>query len=945
MNTLPALNPVVRVWDTPLSGAEPAYIYEPQVGLQMRQIIPIDCRRAVLIVNGQPMLQRFWHREIYVGDVIEWHIIPSGKGASRTILTIVAMIAIAYFTAGLGLSAGWSAVINVGLNLAAQLLINALIPIKPADNLNSSGVSAGSVYNTSLSGNQARLNQPIPVLYGRNKTFPDFACQPYQVFRGNDQYYYTLMCIGEGHFAIEAILIDDTPIANFQSVFYKVLAPGVAPTQVEANMVTSIEVAGNELVALKPVGGFVVNRPRTQIDRLYWDVTASQGLGLTDGSTGAMTTLSVAYTIDIQYVDDFGVPLGGWQKLIDTTFSAASRTPQRTSDAKDLPTPGRVSVRVTRTTAVNTSNLVSDTIELAGLRGRLTSAAPLASTATHLEIVMRANEQLNSLTQKKLGVISRRLIKTWDPIGGWSALQESRSIAWAIVDKLKDTTYGDRLTDDGIDLQTFYNLDLTYAARQDRLDIVFDSRVASRDANRTMAQVGRAIVFQRMGVFTMTRDQFQALPAAAYTTRDIIPGSTAIGYSLSVPETPDAISYEYFDNRSWDWVPILCKVPGVVTPVNTMTLRVSGITGAMQALREGTYLAAQSLYRRKFPKWQTEMKGLLVAYGSAVIFSPALPGWGSPGDVVAWDYPTLRAMLSEEPVWTPGKNHFITLERPSGSLTIAIPVLPGASPNEVILGLDPGFQPITLDSDSDRTKYVFGPEGQHQVIVRLMGIQNKGKSQEGNPIIEMSGVAENNLVHTADNAYLPAGGVIQDPVPTTTVSDVTAPLDAAPGANPNDSHIRFIGESLTTGNNGTPDSTYAGGAFALKLNTAGTASLQIFDDYHKYLADTPASTDTLASQWFNGTPDVGVTSQYEANVFLESYDGTGGVWTGPSTWAPLSADHRWIWAVGNGDRSNLHIERGADLLQIYGSVRVQIRRIGATSNLIDTTMAWGVNFF
>src|SRR3954462_7085695 len=106
MNMLPAVLPKVRVWDTQLVDAEPAYYYQPRLGIQMRELIPLECGRAVLLVNGTALLQREWHRPVPMGDVISWKISPRGGTSSRSSLTIIAIIAIAYFSAGMATGVG-----------------------------------------------------------------------------------------------------------------------------------------------------------------------------------------------------------------------------------------------------------------------------------------------------------------------------------------------------------------------------------------------------------------------------------------------------------------------------------------------------------------------------------------------------------------------------------------------------------------------------------------------------------------------------------------------------------------------------------------------------------------------------------------------------------------------------------------------------------------------
>lgn len=50
-----------------------------------------------------------------------------------------------------------------------------------------------------------------------------------------------------GEYAIEAIRIEDTPVANFAEIDYEVIAPGGAITKFPTNVVSSVEVSGQEL--------------------------------------------------------------------------------------------------------------------------------------------------------------------------------------------------------------------------------------------------------------------------------------------------------------------------------------------------------------------------------------------------------------------------------------------------------------------------------------------------------------------------------------------------------------------------------------------------------------------------------------------------------------------------------------------------------------------------
>jgi hypothetical protein len=129
------------------------------------------------------------------------------------------------------------------------LAINALLPPTRAGETDQA--SASPTYTTSLNGNQARLFDPIPRVCGRHRVVPPFAAQPYAEYDPNngDQFYYAIFAIGFGEHEIEAALIDDTPLTNFQDVLLPnnirsgYLPPGTLPGAVSANVVTAPEVS------------------------------------------------------------------------------------------------------------------------------------------------------------------------------------------------------------------------------------------------------------------------------------------------------------------------------------------------------------------------------------------------------------------------------------------------------------------------------------------------------------------------------------------------------------------------------------------------------------------------------------------------------------------------------------------------------------------------------
>jgi hypothetical protein len=87
---------------------------------------------------------------------------------------------------------------------------------------------------------------------------------------------------------------------------------------------------------------------------------------------------------------------------------------------------------------------------------------------------MRATDNLSQRSSRMVNCIVTRKLPIWDAQNGWSNLQPTQSIAWAMADILK-ASYGAKLDDNRIDLQALVVLDGVWQARGDTFNGVFDS--------------------------------------------------------------------------------------------------------------------------------------------------------------------------------------------------------------------------------------------------------------------------------------------------------------------------------------------------------------------------------------------------------------------------------------------------------------------------------------
>lgn len=183
-------------------------------------------------IDGQYISRADWWQPIRTGECVIFHQRPQGKDGLRAILMIAVIVASIYTGGAAGAayfgSATTAQFAGALVGIVGSLLVNALVPMEVPQGP-SAGVNSPN-YDVALQGNSARLDQAIPVLYGHNKTFPDFAAQPYTINDNStgDQFYHFCICIGQGQYQVLRVSVDDTPMNNFTDVEYKVIGPGQA---------------------------------------------------------------------------------------------------------------------------------------------------------------------------------------------------------------------------------------------------------------------------------------------------------------------------------------------------------------------------------------------------------------------------------------------------------------------------------------------------------------------------------------------------------------------------------------------------------------------------------------------------------------------------------------------------------------------------------------------
>ena len=292
-----------------------------QPGCSIRSLAPDTDQPFIILRNGNAVLRADWEADIEEGDILAVVILPQGgdQGGSnplRMVLMMAVMVMAPVMAGELALGSAeasflatgtltsatemamMTSMYSAGIAFAGMALVNALVPApKPPSTQQAASLAAASpTYSIQAQGNVARLDSAIPAGYGRLRVFPDFAAQPYIEYAGNEQYVYQLLCLGKGEYDIEATQIDDTDISSWEEVEIEVIPPGGAITKFPVNVITSVEVTGQEL-ATAAAGTYTQSAYAITVTQtghgltpgryVYLDITSGASV---DGSFAVATT-------------------------------------------------------------------------------------------------------------------------------------------------------------------------------------------------------------------------------------------------------------------------------------------------------------------------------------------------------------------------------------------------------------------------------------------------------------------------------------------------------------------------------------------------------------------------------------------------------------------------------------------------------------------------------
>ncbi len=665
-------------------------IYEPpgageRLDAYLARVIGTLPDPCVVVIGDQRVPREWWPRiQVKPGTVIGVAAGVEGGGDSdvgRTLLTIAVIVAAVYTGGAAAGAMGWSGAgaMTIGQTAAyvaasaavmtvGMMAVNALMPLPTNDLSGLGGSQASPTYSLAGGSNRVRRYEPLPLVIGTHRMFPDQACAGYTLYvNGNDQYLFIAFNFGFGDLEITDLRIGDTPLSDYKDVTTE-WATGHMPSLIAGNVDTQ---GGTVLTATDGpiVRTTSVDTTEIHIDVQYVMFHAGNG-GLEQYSatvkfewrpagsptwlpfTSADGTAAWFGTTENSPFLAFGSTDG------TTVLGSASRDVWRQTLRKTV-AKGQYEVRITKVTADSSDARTTCEISIPAIRSLQPDQGDYAGQRI-LGLKIRASGQLNGTVNQLSGLVSHRLngVATSNPASWFKAFALGAFIGGRRI-------WGAGLATSRIDLAALDAWAAWCDAKGLSCNMVLDQALSASTVLDRIARCGRGSKTWAPGLLSAVWDA-DGLPAVAmFSPVNIRRGSFNISYPSEEMADELEVSYINPDNA---WQRDTVRVPPNATNVRrTASVELLGCTNTALAGKEASLMYAQNLYRFRSISWEADAEGLTVRKGDVVALSHDLTKWGEAGRLVAVGSST--ALTLDRPITLKPTGCWMAVCRPSGEIS------------------------------------------------------------------------------------------------------------------------------------------------------------------------------------------------------------------------------------------------------------------------------------
>ncbi len=690
---------MLDVWPHPLTAAGRVTTALPASTTTLQQALDALWKKyptqrvaedALLItLNGVIVPRADWaSTRLVPGSVVTLRVVAQGGGDSNP-MAVVAMLALTFAAPGLGnlaIGAAWGAkttflstLAATGVALAGGLVINALFP--PPRPEGPDTAAPRQVYSLAGGANRPRLHEPMMLVLGKHRVYPDLLASPYLDMDGQESDLQQMVSFGLGNLDISDIRVGDTPLDDYIGVQKEILREGKVSTIVRQNTETidGAELGSNEpstqpvwVTRELPTGTRTV---KLLISAVLYDQRGSGKKGRADPR---------GHNIDVWYRDTASDATVTSERVCTTT-PGHWKTLQGIFNQEWVP-PVTICKDVERTSGPwvqkrvfikgDQRNLYRQTYSIAldpgkryEVRTRIVGKIPNDRGAklfikldaivchkenvpqsssyyeqTRMAVKIRASKQLHGRLERLSAIVQQQL-----PVyrgGRWGAPEATlnpafifRAFARGWRDEGGRLLAGAGLDEKLIDDASIIDWGEYCDTQRLACNLVLTRTQTAEQVLTTIAQCGRASLDWAAGKLGVVWDAANKPVTAMFGPQSILAGSFA--WQWTGEEVAEEIICNFI-NPAMDWQQDTVRrvIPGIVGPRKTATLTLPGITNRAQAQQACNLLAAKQKYHRRRLSWEVGAEGLAVRRGDVVYVSHSLIDGGITGrlEMARWGH-------------------------------------------------------------------------------------------------------------------------------------------------------------------------------------------------------------------------------------------------------------------------------------------------------------------
>ncbi|WP_333622639.1 host specificity factor TipJ family phage tail protein, partial [Stenotrophomonas indicatrix] len=736
----------------------------------MRHIDGLDGQAWQVCVDGIDVPREQWMQvRPRHGQLIEVRSV-----VGKAVIPLVAMIALTYFTFGIGaLAAGsaWGAGAVAGLSatygtalasavyVAGSVLINKVLGPKPPRP--GGGGVADTAYSLAAPRNRVRAYEPLGLLFGSTRVAPDLISRPYTWFEGDEQFVGMTLSPGINVGRVEALQNGESPLSSYEGVRtwfrgFPQMPDEAIPLYSNADVIEGALLLDTGSDAKHVASPWVERTSSAETLRLQvnvefrlWDTT-SKGKDKDNREQ-----------LQIQYR-----PVGttNWQLFGNYNLVGRTQKARRVSYGRDVEL-GQYDVRV-RVAGQNTDG--------SGAQANFTWTTLVSvqrDDASHagipaIGLQMKASGQLNGTPDEIRCVAHSRPIPVWkgDAVG-WVTEETSNPGAQILAyvrginDENGKRIAGLGMADRRIDIESLKAFMLHCADNALGYDYWL-TEVRSHQA------VLDAIALAGFGQVTWAKGRLGVAWAAdeqplsgVVNMATIKKGQFQVDYTLA--NAADGIEYSYLDRRTWKAATLRVPAPGVEVMLNPAKITGEGVSTEAHAAMLARWHLAQSVYQYKSISYSTDIEHLAYSRLSVLALQHDLTQWGFGGRLIGAtvDAEGVTTLQLDEPVPPPAVGSaFIGLRIPGERVYRVLRVVPGSEPSDTLVLADPWPADASLPGSSETnpahdTIWIYDFKQTPGTRVRVTGIRPEGDLKGASVDVVQEGPAFWHYVRTGQ--YVP----------------------------------------------------------------------------------------------------------------------------------------------------------------------------------------------